>query len=85
MSAREVTVLYFAAVRELVGVGEERLALPDEVRTVASLAGHLELVHGALAGRLGAVRFARNEVFARPEEPVEDGDVVAVIPPVAGG
>jgi molybdopterin converting factor small subunit len=39
----------------------------------------------ALAGRLSAVRFARNEVFARLEDELADGDVVAVVPPVAGG
>jgi molybdopterin converting factor small subunit len=31
------------------------------------------------------VRIARNEAFAGDDEPVQDGDVVALIPPVAGG
>lgn len=79
-----ITVLYFAAVRELAGVDEERFALADGA-SVADLARALEAHRPALAGRLGAVRFARNEVFATPAERVEDGDVVALIPPVAGG
>lgn len=83
--SRRVTVLYFAAVRELVGSGEEACVLPDAVRTVADFGAHLEHVHPALAGRLGAVRFARNEVFAEATEVLDDGDVLAVIPPVAGG
>jgi molybdopterin converting factor subunit 1 len=80
-----LTVLYFAAVRELVGTDEERVVVPDDVRTVGALADFLERRHPALSGRLGHVRFARNEVFAVAGEPLAAGDVVALIPPVAGG
>ena len=80
-----VTVLYFAVVRELVGLEEERLALPASVTTVSALGEHLAARHPALAGRLGPVRFARNEVFASADEALAEGDVVALIPPVAGG
>jgi molybdopterin converting factor subunit 1 len=80
-----ITLLYFAAVRELVGTDEEQLALPVGVMTIAELSAFLEQHRPALAGRLGAVRFARNETFAASDEPLEDGDVVALIPPVAGG
>lgn len=82
---RAVTILYFAAVRELAAADEERIELPGEVQTIADLAALLERRRPALAGRLGAVRFARNEVFATRDEAVADGDVVALIPPVAGG
>ena len=80
-----ITLLYFAAVRELVGTDEERLTLPASVKTIADLSAFLEHHRPALAGRLGAVRFARNETFATTGEPLADGDVVALIPPVAGG
>lgn len=80
-----VTVLYFAAVRDLVGTDEERLELPAGVATVEALAAHLVDRHPALAGRLGYVRFARNEEFASLAEAVADGDTIALIPPVAGG
>jgi molybdopterin converting factor subunit 1 len=82
---RNVTVLFFASVRELAGASEVRLALPDDVRTVFDLSAHLERTTGALAGRLGAVRFAINEAFVSADAHIEDGDVVAVIPPVSGG
>ncbi len=81
----KVTVLYFAVVRELVGVAEEERELPSEVRTIGDVARYLEGVHGALAGRLGAVRIARNEVFAEGSEGIAEGDVIALIPPVSGG
>lgn len=80
-----ITLLYFAAVRELVGRDEERRELPPSVTTIAELAAHLPSVHASLEGRLGSVRFARNECFASADEPIVDGDVVALIPPVAGG
>jgi len=80
-----VSVRYFAAVRELVGLGEEALDLPAGVGTVAALAGHLEARHPALAGRLGAVRFAVDERFVDHDARLREGAVVALIPPVAGG
>ncbi len=80
----KVRVLYFAAVRELVGLEEEGLEL-NGVADVCALAAHLEARHPSLAGRLGPVRFAVNEAFAELDAPLSDGDVVALIPPVAGG
>lgn len=81
----KLTVLYFAAVRDLVGKDEEALDVPDAVATIAALEAHLAAIHPELAGRLGYVRFARNEEFARATDPVADGDTIALIPPVAGG
>lgn len=78
-------MLYFAAVRDLVRASDEQLELPAGVVTIASLAEHLTARHPDLAGRLGHVRFARNEQFCGPSERLADGDVIALIPPVAGG
>ena len=81
----KVTVLYFAAVKDLVARDEEQLELPSSVTTIASLATHLEAVHVELEGRLGYVRFARNEEFAANDDALADGDTIALSPPVAGG
>lgn len=80
-----ITIVYFAAVRDALGTSEEELTLPDAVGTIAELSRFLEGRHPALAGRLGTVRFAVNEVFANPETALTSGDVVAIIPPVSGG
>jgi sulfur-carrier protein len=80
-----VRILYFAAVRELVGRAEEELVLPAEIRTVEDLGRHLEVARPALSGRLASVRFARNEEFSTADEALAEGDVIALIPPVAGG
>jgi molybdopterin converting factor subunit 1 len=80
-----ITVLFFAAVRDLVGRDEERIDLPAGIATIADLATFLAARHPPLAGRLASVRFARNETFATDDEALAAGDVVALIPPVAGG
>ena len=81
----KLTVLYFAAVRDLVGKDEEVLDVPAAVATIDALQAHLAAVHPELAGRLGYVRFARNEEFADASDAIAEGDTIALIPPVAGG
>ena len=82
---KPVRILYFAAVRDLVGKSEEELELPEQVNELESLVAELERQRPELAGRLGGVRFALNETFASAHDRVSAGDVIAVIPPVAGG
>ena len=80
-----IQILYFAALRDLAGKSQETVALSPEVRTVGDLRASLELAVPALRGRLDAVRWAKNEVFVGMDAPLSDGDVIALIPPVAGG
>jgi molybdopterin synthase sulfur carrier subunit len=85
MAPIRVSVLYFAGLRDAVGVADEALDLPDGVRTVGDLCDHLAARHNAYAERRASVRVARNEAFAEASEAIGDGDVIALIPPVAGG
>lgn len=80
-----VRVLYFAVVRELMGTTEESLELPSNVVRVADVIPHLETIRPHLKGRFQSVRIAVNESFASDAQPLQDGDVIALIPPVAGG
>lgn len=80
-----IRVLYFAATRDLVGRPEEELELPADATSVRALLELLTARHPALAGRLGHTRIARNEAFVELDEGVANGDVIALIPPVAGG
>jgi len=85
MASLRVSVLYFAGLRDAVGLSEEALELPARVQTVGDLCDHLAMRHEGYAGRRASVRVARNEAFATDDERLDDGDVIALIPPVAGG
>lgn len=76
-------MLYFAALRERVGAGEEDLELAPDA-DVAALLAALGERHAALRGLTG-FRVAVNQRFADPGDAVPDGAEVALIPPVAGG
>lgn len=80
-----IQLLYFAAVRDQVGVADEHVELPAGVTDVAALRGWLEAHRPALAGRLDPVRFAIDESFVTASAVLHEGAVVALIPPVAGG
>jgi len=84
----ECTILYFAWVREQVGMAEERMVLPSEVSTLADLAAWL----GARGG-------GYTQAFARPEKlraaldqqmlplssAIGAAREIAFFPPVTGG
>jgi molybdopterin converting factor subunit 1 len=84
-SPASVTVLYFAALRDLAGQSEEQVSLAVSPQRVEALLEALEQRHGALRGRLQAVRVAVNEEFVERSSELCSGDVVALIPPVSGG
>ena len=79
-----VQVKYFAVVRERLGLGEETLNLPAEA-TVDQLWSELLSRHALLAGLKAHLRIAVNLEFATDGQVLREDDVVAVIPPVAGG
>lgn len=82
---RRVTLLYFAAIADLVRSRQEALTLPADVHDVRELYPYLERKHPELLGRLGAVRCAVNERFVDEDHVLSEGDTVALIPPVSGG
>ena len=83
-----LSILYFAWLRERVGVAEETLTLPASVKTVADLIAHLIALddrHAAAFTNRGTVRCAVNQEFADMTAVVHPGDEVAFFPPVTGG
>lgn len=81
----KLVILYFAALRELLALGEEQIELPVDSARVQDLAQYLSQRHPGLAAHLSSVRFAVNETFVDLAAPLSPGDVVALIPPVTGG
>lgn len=83
-----LTILYFAWLRERVGVAEEALSPPETVTTVAELAAWLAGLddrHAAAFKDRQTVRCAVNQEFADPSTVLRPGDEVAFFPPVTGG
>ena len=81
-------VLYFAWLRQKVGIAEEEIAPPAEVRDIAALMRWLATRSPAHANAFAdprQVRAAVNQDFATPDHPVAANDEIAFFPPVTGG
>lgn len=79
-------VLYFASVREALGVASEDW--PASAATVADLRAELVARGQPWAEALAAdraLRCAINQQMCAPSSPLQDGDEVAFFPPVTGG
>jgi len=79
-----VRVLYFGQARDAAGTGEEDVSLPN-TSSVGRLVSHTTKEHRPLLRLAGSLRIAVNEEIARENDCLKDGDVVAFLPPVAGG
>lgn len=79
-----VRVLYFAVARELAGRREEELELAEGA-TIAEARRAIEHAHPWLLATDARLRVAKNEAFAGDGERLAEGDVLALLPPVAGG
>lgn len=83
-----LSILYFAWLRERVGVSEETLSPPESVATVADLVVYLSDLdqrHAAAFKDRETVRCAVNQEFADAATILRPGDEVAFFPPVTGG
>jgi molybdopterin converting factor subunit 1 len=69
----------------LLGLNEEQLEIPENVRTVREFVQHLQQVRPALNGKMASVRVALDEAFAGDSEVLAGVQTIALIPPVAGG
>ena len=79
-----VTVILFAAARDLAGADSLALDLPAGA-TVADLRAELARRVPALAKLLAKSAVAVNHDFAEDDRVLAPGDEVAIIPPVSGG
>ncbi|MGK2850803.1 MAG: MoaD family protein [Candidatus Limnocylindrales bacterium] len=82
--AVHIRVRLFAMQRETAGTREVALDLPAGA-TVADAWDGLVALHPGLAPGRASVRFARNGAYADAATALDDGDEVAMIPPVSGG
>lgn len=79
----QITVRFFAGLREAFGAGMTTLELPAESSVVtawqAIVAAHPAVDTGV------SLAYAVNRAYAEPTTILHDGDELALIPPVSGG
>ena len=83
-----LTILYFARLREVLGVSTEQVDLPQDVCDIASLTQWLRMRGGAWETELApgkVFRVAVNQVISDAQTPLAGGDEIAFFPPVTGG
>jgi molybdopterin synthase sulfur carrier subunit len=83
-----ITILYFAWLRERIGLAEEQVDPPAGTGSVADLLAWLRSRGAGYAEALAdtaRVRCAVNQDFATPEAALADGDEIAFFPPITGG
>lgn len=81
-----LTILYFAWVREMVGLDEEQVDRPKG--TVAELIDRLADRGGGYAEALtdrSRVRVALDQMFVPLDTPIGEARELAIFPPVTGG
>lgn len=87
-SNREITIRYFAWVREKAGVSEERLTLPPNVMTIGDLIAWQQTRGDTFAAAFDkpeVIRAAIDRVHVKVEALIGDAREIGFFPPVTGG
>ncbi len=83
-----IEFVYFAWVRERIGIGGETLDVPAGLATVTDLLDWLATRspgHAAALADRGAIRVAVDQDFVMPDAPLGTPAEIAIFPPVTGG
>lgn len=86
--SQNVKFVYFAWVRERIGVQEEMLDLPDDVQTGADVITWLKARGENYALALDdahAIRMAVNQEHIHPTDQIGTAREIALFPPMTGG
>lgn len=81
-------MVYFAWVRERIGVGEEEVSPPATVETIAGLVDWLAQRsdgHANAFADRSRLRAARDQDFVGMDTPIAGAREIALFPPVTGG
>jgi molybdopterin synthase catalytic subunit/molybdopterin converting factor small subunit len=84
MRMPSITLRHFAIIREAVGAETEKRTYPDGT-TAADVLADYAARYPRIAGLLRSSPLMVNAAYADAHTPLEEGDELAFIPPVAGG
>ncbi len=83
-----IKILYFARIKEALGVAQESIDRPSGANDVAALTAWLRQRGAAWQAELApgkALRVAVNQALVGMDATIKDGDEIAYFPPVTGG
>jgi MoaE-MoaD fusion protein len=80
----QVKLLFFGAAKEVIGSNELELQLP-EAATTTLLLNHLTKLYPALSRFGSSLLVAVNQEYVKTDLKIENGDEIAIFPPVSGG
>lgn len=81
-------IVYFAAVREVIGIDGEEREMPDHVATVADCLDWLSAQgaqYAAIFDNRSKLRFALDQKMAKADGALDGIAELAIFPPVTGG
>jgi molybdopterin synthase sulfur carrier subunit len=88
IATRTIKLVYFAWVRERVGLSEETVALPEGVATIADLVCWLKSRdegYEAAFANAAVVRAAIDRHHVKPDAAIAGASEIAFFPPMTGG
>lgn len=81
-------LIYFAWIRERLGIEEEMIDLPESIKTVQDLLAWQQsrddVYEGAFAD-LETIRVALDQFHAEHDDPIKGASEIAFFPPMTGG
>ncbi len=83
-----VKILYFSWLRVKIGMAEESVHLPEDIATLRDMITWLATQspgHAEALSKPEAIKAAVNQAYAEFDHPVQEGDEIALFPPVTGG
>ncbi len=81
-------LIYFARIREIIGVSEEERPLNEQIKTIGDLLDFLSLQdekYSCAFQDLNAIRIAVNQNYVSFDHKITDQDEIAIFPPMTGG
>tara|TARA_R100001244_G_scaffold44182_2_gene39768 strand:- start:25255 stop:25518 length:264 start_codon:yes stop_codon:yes gene_type:complete len=83
-----LNIIYFAWVRERLGIDQEQIALADGIETIGDIVAMLSdrgADYADIFSDVGKLRFALDQDYGLPATPIGAARELAIFPPVTGG
>ncbi len=80
----KISVRFFATLRDRTGTDQTQIELGSPA-TIASLIEKIIEIYPAIESHQGSMLVSVNQEYAFPSDSIQDGDEVALFPPVSGG